>query len=339
MLKLVTAGVGDIRTDHAMGALRRLLPGLLVVAATAAVAIAAGRLWALPPMLVALLIGLAVAQWRPAIGAEAGVAFSAKTLLRAGIVLLGARISVGDIAAIGVMPFLTVALALPATILFGLALARMLGRDAGFGLLTGSSVAVCGASAALAVSTVLARRGDAEERLCGVVAVVTVLSSLAMLSYPPLLAAMGFGAAETGVVLGATIHDVGQVVAAGYSVSEETGDVATVVKLARVMLLPVVVVVLAAALAGGGGAGQPGTGFPLFILGFLGLVLVNSLGLLPEAVVSAMSALSGAALVAAIAAIGLRTKLAKVLGFGWMLPAVLLGETLFLAALVTLLWL
>ena len=292
----------------------------------------------LPTMLLALLTGIVLGHMIPWLFASApGVAYSGKTLLRLGIVCLGARISVGDIADIGAMPFVTVLVALPTTILFGVALARMMGRDLPFGVLTGGAVAICGASAALALSTVLPRGKGGEDRLPGVVAVVTILSSMAMIGYPVILRWLGLPDTEIGVVLGASIHDVGQAVASGYSVSPEAGATATVVKLSRVMLLPVVIVVVALLMHRQDGEGS-GASIPSFILGFLGLAALNSLGLIPEAARDMLAAASGALLVTAIAGIGIKTRLGAVIGLGWRLPAILTLETVFLGAIATAFW-
>lgn len=291
-----------------------------------------------PVMLLALCTGMVLGHLIPWLFAtDAGVAYSAKTLLRLGIVCLGARISVADIVDIGVMPFITVIVALPCTILFGIMLSRMMKRDLSFGVLTGGAVAICGASAALALSTVLPRAKNGEDRLPGVIAVVTILSSITMIGYPVLLRWLGLPDAEIGIVLGASIHDVGQAVASGYSVSPEAGATATVVKLSRVMLLPVVIVVLAVLLRGQGQA-QGGATVPSFILGFLALAAANSLGLIPEAVTSVLTTASTGLLVTAIAGIGMRTRMDAVLGLGWRLPAILTLETVFLGAVAIAFW-
>ncbi|MEO1721214.1 MAG: putative sulfate exporter family transporter [Pseudomonadota bacterium] len=337
MAKVVERPAGWMPTLMGSIPSRELMPGCGLAFALAAGVLAVGGMAGWPVMLMALLAGLALGQAAPSLGSDAGVKLAATTVLRLGVVLLGARISAGQIAAIGWEPFATVLAAVPVTIFVGVLLARLFGQDLDLGLLSAGAVAICGASAALAVSTVLRPRNDATARLCGVVAVVTVLSSAAMIGYPIILDALGFGAQETGVVLGAAIHDVGQAVASGYSVSEETGDTATIVKLARVMLLPAVIVVLAMVL--GKREGGSGVRLPGFILGFLALVAVNSIGLIPAGVVEALAQISTFCLVAAIAAIGMRTRLAAVATLGWKLPALILLDTLVLAGFVILLWL
>ena len=114
--------------------------------------------------------------------------------------------------------------------------------DVLFGLLTGGATAICGASAALALAAALPAHPGKERATLFTVIGVSALSTRAMIAYPMIVHALDLGPQAAGVFLGATIHDVAQVVGAGYGMSQETGDTATVVKLMRVaMLLPVIV--------------------------------------------------------------------------------------------------
>src|SRR5439155_1619007 len=123
----------------------------------------------------------------------------------------------------------------------GLPVARILGLSRAFGALSGGSVGICGASAALAIASVLPKTRESERDVILAVVVVTGLSTIAMILYPMLVTAIGLDHLRAGLFLGGTIHDVAQVVGAGYMISQKTGDVATYVKLLRVaMLLPVV---------------------------------------------------------------------------------------------------
>ena len=111
-----------------------------------------------------------------------------------------------------------------------------------FGLLTGGATAICGASAALALAAALPAHPNKERATLFTVIGVSTLSTFAMIAYPMIVHVLDLGPQAAGVFLGATIHDVAQVVGAGYAVSRETGDTATVVKLMRVaMLLPVII--------------------------------------------------------------------------------------------------
>jgi len=217
--------------------------------------------------------------------------------------------------------------------------ARALGFQSLFGLLTGGATAICGASAALALSASLPAHPGKERATLFTVIGVSTLSTLAMIAYPIITRAFHLDARETGIFLGATIHDVAQVVGAGYSVSRETGDTATVVKLMRVaMLLPVI---LGAAWitrrrAGGEAAERPPL-LPWFAVAFILLAAGNSAGWLSASVQHFGNELSRWCLVIAISAIGIKTQLKDVLTVGIKPIALMVGETVFLAALVILL--
>lgn len=291
-----------------------------------------------PAMLLAILIGLALHFLAEDPRMGPGLEFAAKALLRAGIALLGLRISLTMFADLG-LPMLGVLIAaVVLTVGFGILAARLIGHSTSFGVLTGGAVAICGASAAMAIAAVLPRRDpqDAERDMVFAVFGVTMLSTLAMIGYPILASALDLGPAITGVFLGATIHDVAQVVGAGFSVSQETGDMAVLVKLIRVTLLAPVVLVIALAYRRGGtieGSARPPL-LPSFVIVFLALVAVNSVVTIPPVVAEAANATSRWALLAAIAAVGVKTSLPNVLKVGRKAIALLVAETVFLAALI-----
>jgi uncharacterized integral membrane protein (TIGR00698 family) len=217
----------------------------------------------------------------------------------------------------------------------GLMLARILGLSRSFGVLSGGSVGICGASAALAIASVLPKSKESERDVILAVVVVTGLSTIAMIFYPMLVSVIGFDNQRAGLFLGGTIHDVAQVVGAGYMISQKTGDVATYVKLLRVaMLLPVVGTI--AFVLSRGRAGQSGMKVPLpwFLFGFAGLVALNSLGLLPKPVVSGAGEVSRWCLVVAISALGMKTSFKALIAAGWRPVAVMILETLWIAGLV-----
>jgi uncharacterized membrane protein YadS len=168
---------------------------------------------------------------------------------------------------------------------------------------------------------------------------VSALSTFAMVSYPMIAHALGLDARHAGIFLGATIHDVAQVVGAGYSLSAETGDVATLVKLLRVaMLLPVIVLAAAITRARMTTEGTSSIAprpplLPGFAIGFALLVAINSVGWVPRAVQVLGSETSRWLLVAAIAGIGMKTQLKDLATVGFKPVALMIGETVFLAAL------
>ncbi len=195
-----------------------------------------------PTLLYALLVGIAFHLLNDG-AAGPGIEFTSKTILRIGVALPGARISAAQIAGLGLTPVLQVVAGVVTTMLLGFFLAKPLGHTGQQGILTGGAVAICGASAGLAISAVLPQSKDNERDTLFTVIAVTVFSTLAMILYPPLVHAMGFDDRSAGILLGGTIHDVAQVVGAGHLISDTAAVVATYVKLLRVaMLMPVVMV-------------------------------------------------------------------------------------------------
>ncbi len=198
---------------------RSLGPGLVI---TGMVALAASWLaehYSTPVMLFALLLGIAVNFLSRDERCKPGIEFASRSILRVGVALLGARITFDQIQSLGGGALVLTASAVLLTILCGIVLARSAGLARDFGLLTGGAVAICGASAALAIASVLPRGPDHERDTIMTVVAVTALSTIAMVLYPLLAGALGFDPHTTGIFLGATIHDVAQVVGAGYSVS------------------------------------------------------------------------------------------------------------------------
>lgn len=223
------------------------LPGTMVCVVIALAATFLSSHYGGPQLLYALLIGLSFHFLMSHPQIKKGVDFCGRTVLRCGVALLGARITLDQVSQLGLGTGVLVAMALFATIGFGILLARWLGRSTSEGILTGGSVAICGASAAMAIASVLPPTKDGERTTLLVVVGVTVLSTIALVVYPFSLQLIGFTPQAAGIVLGGTIHDVAQVVAAGMMLGSEAGDTATLVKLFRVMLLmPVVVLVVLA---------------------------------------------------------------------------------------------
>jgi uncharacterized integral membrane protein (TIGR00698 family) len=199
-------------------------------------------------------------------------------------------------------------------------------------------VGICGASAAMAISAALPE-SEAKQRLTLFTVIgVTTFSTVAMVFYPIFGDFLGFSSKDMGFFIGATIHDVAQVVGAGYSVSPETGDLATFVKLLRVaMLVPVVmgIAFLCRRSAQAQDASQSAKpSFPLFLLGFVALFLLNNSLPLPTALTQGASQLATGLLLLAVTALGVRTSLREVASIGWRPIALLGGETVFLAVVI-----
>ena len=216
-------------------------PGLLVAGTIALASTWLAQHYTAPVMLFALLFGMAFHFLHEEGRCVAGIEFASRSVLRLGVGLLGVRITLSQIASLGPWPVATVIVGVATTILFGFLLARRLGLSSMFGVLSGGAVAICGASAALAIASVLPRNDTRERDTILTVVSVTALSTIAMIVYPIFATSIGLDHRLAGIFIGGTIHDVAQVVGAGYTISNETGDIATYVKLLRVaMLLPAV---------------------------------------------------------------------------------------------------
>ncbi|PHP67030.1 putative sulfate exporter family transporter [Zhengella mangrovi] len=309
-----------------------LFPGVLLALTVAAAAKFLSEHYGAPVMLFALLIGMAFNFLAVDARCKPGIEFASRTLLRAGIVLLGARITVGDIASIGVSGLLTVISLIALTIGSGFVFARLFDRGWRFALLTGGSVAICGASAALAIASVIPHNDKTERNLLFTVVAVTTMSTVAMIVYPIVFSLLGLSDMQSGFLIGATVHDVAQVVGAGYSISVEAGDMATIVKLLRVTMLPVVLLIIALSLSGGLGNGGK-VRLPAFVVGFVVVAAANSLQVIPQAIASGAVTVSSWLLVIAISALGVKTNMKAMLGLGWRHAAVVVVETLFLLAM------
>jgi uncharacterized integral membrane protein (TIGR00698 family) len=324
--------------SHDRAGLRGLLPGLMPVALVALAASWLSEHYRAPVMLFALLLGMAINFLSSDARCRAGIDFCSRFLLRAAVALLGMRITFVQIESLGLGVLLLTIGAVALTIIAGWALARSAKLDATFGLLSGGAVAICGASAAMAISAVM--RDTPEQRRATVVTVigVTALSTVAMITYPLVAAAVGLDTRATGIFLGATIHDVAQVVGAGYSVSTEVGDTATIVKLFRVaMLLPAV---LALSWLPHVRSPEPGAGhsrpplLPGFLVAFAALVALNSSGYVGPAITGALQDASRWCLILAMSALGMKTVMAELVEVGWKPIAVIFAETLFVGVLV-----
>src|SRR5689334_16517312 len=306
-----------------------LAPGIILSALVAAIGYIAAPFVAkavpIPNMVIALVVGIALNPLavRPAV--QPGLDFCVKTLLRWAVALLGLRVGLGDIAALGAQTAFLIVVSMAATVTSGFVFARWYGRSAGFGALVGVGTAVCGASATLATSTVVPEYNGKAADIAFVVVAVNALATLAMLVYPPLCILLGFDALTTGVMLGGTIHDVAQVVGAGYAVSDAVGNTAVIVKLFRVfLLLPVVLSVGWYFTKRGMRHGEAHVPVPVFAIVFLVLCIVNSaMPLMPSLVPgyapvkSVLVEVSTWGLLLAIGALGLGTSVKTIISLGW----------------------
>ena len=304
--------------------------GLFLASLIGAAAAFLSEHYAAPMMLFALLIGMAFHSLAKDVRFEQGITFASKGLLRIGVALLGARITFDHILALGLPAIVAVFVFLACTILMGFVVGKYLMKDWRFGVLTGGSVAICGASAALALSAILPQGSNDERDTLFTVASVTVLSTIAMVAYPILFALFGFSDQQKGFLIGATIHDVAQVIGAGYSISTESGDTATLTKLLRVSVLPVVLLILLSLISQSQKSGKSKIQIPTFLLSFIALMVLSSLNLIPLLVLEFLKTTSRVFLVIAISALGVKTSLTVFAGLSKRHLFLVLWETLFL---------
>jgi uncharacterized integral membrane protein (TIGR00698 family) len=328
------------------GLLPGLLPGVLSCASAAAVALVVGRLVPVAsPLLVALLLGVVVAAVRPLPAAtEPGLAFSGRSLLRAGIVLLGLQVSLRDVAGLGIGTVALVVTVVAGGIAGSMWVGRLLGLTWTQRLLVACGFSICGAAAVAAVDGSL----DAdEEEVATSVGLVVVCGTLMIGLVPLASGLLGLDERSAGLWAGASIHEVAQVVAAGGVIGSGALAVAVVVKLARVLLLAPVLVWVGwqrrRQLAAEGAAGARPPLVPAFVAGFVTLVLVHTWVPLPGPVLDVAGTLETALLAAAMFALGcgvrvgrlrragLRPAVLATVATGWV-AAIGLAGTLVLAA-------
>ncbi|HET7063768.1 MAG TPA: YeiH family protein [Rudaea sp.] len=328
------------------GTVTRLMPGVLICAALAASALQLGGIpWfathGLSGMTVAIVLGTLIGNsFYPRIAWHAGhgVAFSKQSLLRAGVVLYGLRLTLGDVSKVGFAGIAVDAVMLSSTFALAIILGTRLFRlDRDTSVLIGAGSAVCGAAAVMAVEPVLKAKA---ERVTVAVATVVVFGTVATFLYPILygwnqqLGIVPAGQWAFGIYAGSTIHEVAQVVAAARSIGPDAANAAVIAKMVRVMMLAPLLIGLSLWLnRRHGQATEQGTRklvLPLFALGFVGVVIFNTLSILPQNVVDAAISLDTFLLAMAMSALGLTTHFSAIRNAG--------ARPLILAALL-LVWL
>lgn len=302
-----TSGLTGVRVRA-----RTLAPGTALTLAGTAAALGVGHLVpTLNPMLVAIVLGAALGNTvRLPARATAGLAFSSRTLLRVGIALLGLQLLLGDITALG---WQVVALVVVIVVL-GIAGTMALGGALGLGwtqrLLIACGFSICGAAAVAAVDSV---SDTDEEEVLTAITLVVIFGTLMIVAVPVLSGALGLSDTAAGMWAGGSIHEVAQVIAAGGAIGGGALAVATVVKLARVLLLAPVVTVISLHRRRTTGTDARGTRPPLvpgFVVAFLALVLLRSSGLVPDPVVDAASLAQTVLLTCAMFALGIGVRVA-----------------------------
>ena len=335
-----------------MKKLHPLVPGLLLSAALAVVAIRLGGLgWlqahGMSALTVAIVLGILLGNTiYPAIAARssAGVLFSKQTLLRAGVILYGLRLTLHDIGAVGATGVLIDAVLLTSTFTLAYFLGtRVFGLDRQTSMLIGAGNAICGAAAVMATEPLLRAKA---EKVTVAVSTVVVFGTLAIFLYPALYELnqhwhwLPTGTQTFGIYAGSTIHEVAQVFAAARSISADTANTAVITKMVRVMMLAPFLVALSGWLArdesqqeaavasdGSKAPARRKLTIPWFAFAFIGVVLFNSLALLPHAAVATAVDVDTFLLAMAMGSLGLTTHLSAIRRAG--MKPLLLGAVLF----------
>ncbi|TPG44768.1 putative sulfate exporter family transporter [Roseomonas nepalensis] len=327
----------------------RLAPGVLLCVGVTLAAVALsriehavfGRAW-LEALVLAILLGAALrTAWAPGPRWKPGIDFSAKMLLEVAVVLLGASLSAATVLAVG--PGLLVGIAVVVAVAIGASygLCRLFGLPARMAVLVACGNSICGNSAIAAVAPVVGADG---RDVAASIAFTAVLGVAVVLLLPLLIPVLGLSLGQYGVLAGLTVYAVPQVLAATAPVGALSVQVGTLVKLVRVLMLgPVVVALsmLAPRLRGDGssGGGAAGTRPPLhrlvpwFILGFLGLAGLRSLGLLPEVLLAPAAAAATALTTVSMAALGLGVDLRSVARSGPRVVSAAMASLLVLGAI------
>ncbi len=332
---------GEMQLEAVPPAKRRLrdyLPGAFVAAIAALASAWLADHYAAPLVLMGLLIGLAMSFLSRDKRTHAGLDLMSQTALRIGIVLVGARIAATQLVELGPLPFALLVLIMLTVIVATVASARLFRQDRHSALLAGGATAICGASAALALYSLIGDKRVDQARFTLTLVGITVASALAMTLYPILATELGLSDQQAGFLIGASIHDVAQAIGGGFSFSARAGEVATIVKLTRVALLAPMLMLVGLWLARSGEANTK-TRIPLrlpwFILGFLAVAAVNSLVAIPKPVQGAANTAAQALLLLAIVATAMKARLHLLLDQGWrsFAPIVVATVTSFLFSL------
>lgn len=317
-------------------AIKRNWTGIAISVVIALAATFVSTAYGGPQLLYALFFGLAFHFLSQDPLCQPGINFCSQTLLRTGVALLGARVTLEQITSLGAVPLAIVLIAVVSTVLMGCVVAKVFGRSRVEGLLSGGAVAICGASAALAISAVLPKTKENEQFTLLTVVGVTSLSTMAMIIYPLIVHFLKLDMTTAGIFLGATIHDVAQVVGAGYLISNHTGEVATIVKLARVACLVPAVVAISLLYRKRGEAADLSRSplVPFFLVGFVCMMLANSFHLIPHMASGWINDVSRSCLVLSIAALGVKTSFQSLASLGWRPVLMLVAETVWIVLLV-----
>jgi uncharacterized integral membrane protein (TIGR00698 family) len=316
------------------------IPG--VVTAGVAALVAWGIHWlvpAVPLLTAAVVLGIVVGQLpfaRPAVTGplQPGLSTAARRLMRVGVVLLGLKLSLGDIASLGWVSILTTVLIVVVTFVGTMGLGRLFRLPGHQPLLVATGFSICGASAIGAMSGIVKSK---DEETATPVALVTLCGTLAIFVLPTLWHPLGLSPTQFGHWVGAGVHDVGQVVATAQIAGSAALAVAIVVKLTRVLMLAPMVAIASVVERRRNVSPDPAAKrppiVPLFVAGFIVAVLVRSFIPLPDGVLDSADTVQTVLLAMALFGLGTAVRLRTLLGTGWRALAVGLLSWVLIAAL------
>ncbi|MDQ2808536.1 MAG: putative sulfate exporter family transporter [Chloroflexota bacterium] len=289
-------------------------------------------------LVLAILLGMLVRTlWLPRPRWQPGIAFTAKQILETAIVLLGASVSLPVLFAAGPLLGVGIVLVVVLGITASMTIGRLLGLPPRLAILVACGNSICGNSAIAAVAPVIGAQAD---EIAAAIALTAVIGVGVVLGLPLLIPLLHYSFYQYGVLAGMTVYAVPQVLAATFPVSALSGQVGTLVKLVRVLMLGPVVVFFGLR-AGAAAAKRPALHklVPWFIIGFLGLATLRSLGLLPTALADPLRTLAGWLTVAAMAALGLGVDIRALRQVGGAVAGAVLGSLAVLLVIsVTLIW-
>ncbi|GLC89637.1 YeiH family protein [Lysinibacillus piscis] len=262
-------------------------------------------------LVIAIILGMA---WRAAFNIQdswqAGIAFSSKKLLRLGIILLGMRLNLADIYHAGIRVFLIAAINLLVTLVIVYGLARMFKVDQKLGILTACGTAICGAAAIVAIAPQI--KANEEETAVGA-AIVAILGTIFTLIYTVFYSGLGLTPTEYGIFAGGTLHEIAHVIAAASVGGNDAMDIAVIVKLTRVALLVPVAIVIGVFYQRMDKSMEKRlfsfSTIPWFILGFLMMSAIHSLGIIPATIAQALVTIAYTFISMAMAGLGLNIEI------------------------------
>lgn len=284
--------------------MKRVLPGLAVCLAAGVLSLLVQRLVPeLSALLVAILAGIILANLtRVPDVLEPGRMFAAKKVLRTGIILLGFSIVLDDILALGWGVVITVVLTVFIGLFGTMVIGRWLGVSRSQSVLIGAGFSICGAAAVAGVESMIKRK---DSEVATAVGLVVVYGTLMIGIVPLALGLFGFDDRLNGLIAGAAIHEVAQVVAVGGIMGGGVLTVAVIVKLARVLMLAPVIATLGLMERGRGSDGPRASLIPAFVVGFIAASITATAVTLPQGLLDGISLFQTIFLAAAMFALGL----------------------------------